>query len=118
SARYYSDRISSSTSFRLLPWPKGVVHTYKDFTVLTPHSLDGRRDEVITLLKERGVETRAYFFPPVHEQCFFQKYSDRPLPRTEALSRGVITLPFYTAITAAEIDYVVEALADAERKLA
>src|SRR5579862_3977061 len=117
-ARYYSERIRSATCFRLLPWPEGVVHTFKDFTVLTPESLQGRRDEVIALLKEEGVETRAYFYPPVHEQCFFQPFADRPLPRTEAMSRRVPTLPFYTTITESEMDYVVDALTGTEGRLA
>jgi dTDP-4-amino-4,6-dideoxygalactose transaminase len=117
-ARYYIDRVQAHTSFELLPWPDGVVHTFKDFTVLTPDSLNGRRDQIIAFLKESGVETRAYFYPPVHEQCFFQRFADRALPRTEALSRRVITLPFYTTITEPEMNYVVESLAEAERALA
>ncbi len=116
-ARYYSDAIRAHTGFELFPWPEGVLHTFKDFTVLTQDRLDGHRDEVMALLKEQGVETRAYFFPPVHEQCYFQKFADRPLPITEALARRVITLPFYTSITTEEMDYVVNALAEAERKL-
>jgi dTDP-4-amino-4,6-dideoxygalactose transaminase len=115
-ARYYNSRITSATSFELLPWPDQVTHTFKDFTVLTPHQLD--RDEVIARLKAVGVETRAYFYPPVHEQNFFREYSDRPLLRTESMARRVITLPFYTTITEREMDYVVDALADAERMLA
>ena len=117
-ARYYMERIRSRTNFQLLPWPEGVTHTFKDFSVLTPEGLDAQRDAVIGFLKERGVETRAYFYPAVHEQCFFQRFADRALPRTEALSRRVITLPFYTTITNAEMDYVVDALAEAERSLA
>jgi len=117
-ARYYMERIRSRTNFQLLPWPEGVTHTFKDFSVLTPEGLDAQRDAVIGFLKERGVETRAYFYPPVHEQCFFQRFADRALPRTEALSRRVITLPFFTTITNAEMDYVVDALVEAERSLA
>ena len=70
----------------------------------------------IDFLAGRGVESRAYFCPPVHEQEFFRKYADRALPRTEQLARRVITLPFFTSITPAEIDYVVEQLAEAGRR--
>lgn len=118
SARYYLDRIIRCTNFQTFAWSSGVTHTFKDFTVLTPESLNGRRDETIAALKDEGVETRAYFYPAVHEQCFFQRFADRRLPRTEALSRRVITLPFYTTITEADMDYVVEALNRAERRLA
>ena len=95
-----------------------MVHTFKDFTVMTPPHLNARRQEVMAHLKDRGVETRAYFYPPVHEQTFFKPYADRPLPRTEALSRRVITLPFFTSITEEEMNYVADALAEAGRKLA
>jgi dTDP-4-amino-4,6-dideoxygalactose transaminase len=117
SARYYISQVESRTSFRTFPWPEGVTHTFKDFTVITPAHLESRREEIIAFLKERGVETRSYFYPPVHEQCFFQSFADRPLPRTEALSRRVITVPFYTTITESEMDYVVEALSEAERQV-
>jgi dTDP-4-amino-4,6-dideoxygalactose transaminase len=117
-ARYYSNLIRSRTRFELFPWPEGIVHTFKDFTVLTPDNLQGRRDEVMGRLKAWGIETRAYFYPPVHEQTFFARFSDRRLPRTEKLARRVITLPFHTSITRAEMDYVVDGLVDAERSAA
>lgn len=109
-AKAYLDLIQERTSFELLPWPAGVVHTFKDLTVFVPEAIASRRDEVIAFLREQGVETRAYFYPPVHEQQMFRPFADRPLPRTEALSRRVITLPFYTSMTHDEMDYVVGAL--------
>jgi dTDP-4-amino-4,6-dideoxygalactose transaminase len=116
-ANYYTNRLRAATSFEVLSPAEGIVHTFKDFTVLTPPVLNGRRSEVISRLKERGVETRAYFYPPVHEQKFFARFADRRLPHTEWLSRRVITLPFYTSITREEMDYVVDALADVEASL-
>ncbi len=114
----YLARIGRNTGFRTLPPPAKVTHTFKDFTIILPETLAGRRDAVLALLRSRGVDTRAYFFPPVHEQPFFRRFADRPLPRTESLSRLVITVPFYTTMTDAEMDQVVSALAEAERSLA
>lgn len=116
-ARYYLGQIRTYTGFHTLRCPQGITHTFKDFTVLMPEAMAGRRDAVRTFLAQRGIETKAYFDPPVHEQLFFRPFADRPLPRTEVLARRVITLPFYTAITQEEMDYVVQALAEAERKL-
>jgi dTDP-4-amino-4,6-dideoxygalactose transaminase len=65
-------------------------------------------------LAARGIETRAYFHPPIHEQTFFKTYADRQLPVTEDISRRVITLPFYSTITEHEMRTVAAALADAE----
>lgn len=117
-AEYFASQIATRTSFQLIPTPAGSVHTYKDFTVMVPDGLAGRRDAIIAFLKSKGVETRPYFFPPVHEQKFFRRFATRRLPRTEELSRRVITLPFFTTIEPAQMDYVAEALAEAERSLA
>jgi dTDP-4-amino-4,6-dideoxygalactose transaminase len=117
-ARRYLDGIRSRTGFETLPWPEGVTHTFKDLTVLTAGKLRDHRDRVIARLEGHGVETRRYFFPPVHEQTFFRRFADRPLPRTEALARRVITLPFFTSISDAEMDHVVDGLVAAERALA
>lgn len=109
-ARYFLDAIAERTEYRLLPWPEGVTHTFKDFTVLMPEEKTAQREQVMAYLKSQGIETRAYFYPAVHEQHMFQQYSDRSLPRTESLSRRVITLPFYTSMTDDEMNYVVEVL--------
>lgn len=114
----YYQRIHAETNFRVVSWPEGVRHTFKDFTVFVPDGLRDRRDEVMARLHELGVETRAYFHPPVHEQKFFRRFADRPLPRTESLSRRVITLPFFTTMTSGQIGYVVDALNRVQKELA
>ena len=114
-ARYFFDQIERLTDYQLPPWPKDVTHTFKDFTVLLPDSQTSKRDEVMAFLKSRGIETRAYFYPAVHEQQMFRQYADRPLPKTESLSRRVITLPFYTSMTEDEMNYVVEILEQSQQ---
>ena len=117
-ARCFRDKVERGTGFRLACWPEGVVHTFKDFTILVPGETgDGRRDRIIKFLGEQGVETRAYFYPPVHEQEFFARFAARPLPKTECLSRRVITLPFFTAITEEQMDYIVEKLKQADKEI-
>jgi dTDP-4-amino-4,6-dideoxygalactose transaminase len=114
-ARYYTAAIEQRTASRVIPLRKEAVHTFKDFTVMVPPKLKNKRDSIMKSLADRGVETRAYFYPPVHEQKFFQRFADRALPLTEDFSRRVITLPFYTTISEQEMDYVVDSLAEAER---
>jgi len=111
-------RLHERTGFRTIPVPPGVTHTFKDFVVRVPTRLASRRDAVCAALKERGIETRAYFFPPVHEQVRFKAFADRPLPRTERFSREVITLPFFTTLQPEDMDAIVDGLAAAERALA
>jgi dTDP-4-amino-4,6-dideoxygalactose transaminase len=116
-ARLLRDKIESATSFRAASWPEGVVHTFKDFTILVPGEAgEAKRDRVMKYLAEQGVETRAYFHPPVHEQAYFTKFSDRALPKTECLSRRVITLPFFTSLTDEQMNYMVEKLEQADKE--
>src|SRR5262249_50259039 len=60
-ARIYLDLIRKDTRFDTFPWPEGVRHTFKDFTVLVPRGAAANRDAVIESLKTQGIETRAYF---------------------------------------------------------
>jgi dTDP-4-amino-4,6-dideoxygalactose transaminase len=113
-ARYYLNKIQTKTSCDVLRCPADVTHTFKDFVVLLPRAQAHRRDEIMAFLKQRGIETRAYFDPPLHQQDFFRRFADRPLPHTEAAARRVMSLPFYTTITETEIDYVVHCLAEAQ----
>jgi len=117
-AKCFRRKIENRTTFRVTPWPEGVVHTFKDFTVLTPEDVEGGyRDRIMRFVADRGVETRAYFYPAVHEQAYFAGYATRPLPQTESLSRRVMTLPFFTTITEEEMDYIVSTLQEAEKEL-
>jgi dTDP-4-amino-4,6-dideoxygalactose transaminase len=118
-ARSYRHNIASTTRFRPTPWPQAAVHTFKDFTILVPDSAGAAaRDAVMRHLADAGIETRAYFHPPVHEQTYFRQFATRPLSNTERLSQRVVTLPFFTTITDDEIDYVVRALQQADRLIA
>ncbi|NJO81768.1 MAG: DegT/DnrJ/EryC1/StrS family aminotransferase [Blastochloris sp.] len=110
-ACYFRHQVQTRTPFELLPWPEGVTHTFKDFVVLVPRTYLEQRNEIMSCLKELGIETRAYFDPPLHRQQHFQGYVDRPLPRTDEAAQRVITLPFFTTMTEAQVDTVVDALA-------
>lgn len=116
-AARYLELVTSQTSFRVIPERSGVGHTYKDFSVYLPEALYGKQTEVIESLGRRGIETRRYFYPPLHEQRLFQEYVDRPLPRTEELSRRVLCLPFFTTMTDRQMETVVEAMRQVEMEL-
>ncbi len=113
-AAFYTAQIHAATPFRVMEAPAQTLSTYKDYTILLPPRFKAKRHAIIEFLAARGIETRAYFFPPIHEQTFFKKYADRALPVTEDLSRRVITLPFSSSITEEEMRTVASVLAEAE----
>lgn len=117
-AREYERLIQEAVGYQVVRGSGNIQHTFKDFTIRLPESIAPRRPEMVSRLKEMGIETRAYFFPPVHEQKRFKPFADRPLPRTEKYAREVLTLPFYTRLTTDEMEYVAESLKRVHEELA
>ena len=67
------------------------------------------RDAVYAGLAERGIQTKRYFYPPVHEQTIFQRLPHRVsarMERTTAASREALALPLYSHMTPEQVDRV------------
>jgi perosamine synthetase len=75
------------------------------------------RDELMSLLSEKGIETRPFFLPlhklpPIRIES---KSRGENLPITDALSESGINLPTFAAITDSELDYVANAIRKLQR---
>ncbi len=114
-AVYYERELMAHTKCELIPRAAGIRHTFTHFTVLLPECVAARRDRIAAWLQENAIETRAYWYPPVHEQKFFASFTNRELPRTAQLSRRVLSLPFHTTMSEAEMTYVAQMLGQAEK---
>ncbi len=94
----------------------GIVRPLKiDYETVAPHIYivrvpEARRDEFMEYLKGRGVGTGLHYIPN-HAQPYFQKYAPAPLPRSEKLGREIVTLPLHCAMSDADVDAVVDAVA-------
>lgn len=87
------------------------LSTYKDFTVVVDDTEYGLgRDALAVALRAEGIDTRPYFFPPVHRQ---RAYADLPaveLPATDWVAHRVISLPLWRDMPPAAIDTIAEVL--------
>ena len=67
------------------------------------------RDAVYAGLAARGIQTKRYFYPPVHEQTLLgrvpHRVSDR-MERTVTASRQALALPLYSHMTPEQVDRV------------
>jgi perosamine synthetase len=72
------------------------------------------RDRTIAALAERGVASKAYL-PCIHLFPHLRElgYREGQFPVAEEASRRSLALPFFTAMSAPQVDRVCEALADA-----
>jgi dTDP-4-amino-4,6-dideoxygalactose transaminase len=86
--------------------------TYKDFTIRVDDAAFGLpRDGVVAALRWRGVDTRCYFWPPVHRQHAYRALPRVPLPVTDDVAGRVISLPIFPTLALDDVDAVVAILA-------
>lgn len=89
------------------------VSTYKDLTVIVDEAEFGLgRNTLAKALKAEGVDTRPYFWPPVHRQTAYAHLDTGELPVTDWVSSRVVSLPLWRDIPAGAVETVVELIAD------
>lgn len=113
-AARYADAILDIPGVRVQAIDEGDESTFKDFTIAVDTLEYGAdRDTLVAVLRAEGVDTRNYFDPPVHRQQSHATRSPSDLPVTDAVSRTVVSLPLYPALTDDAIDGIVELIAAA-----
>ncbi|MBW3641780.1 MAG: DegT/DnrJ/EryC1/StrS family aminotransferase [Actinobacteria bacterium] len=90
---------------------EGDVSTYKDFTISVGDEFGISRDVLVRALAAEGIDTRRYFFPPVHAQQAYAHLPPAKLPVTDEVAGRVVSLPMFARLPLSSIDAVVEALA-------
>ncbi len=102
--------------FLTLPYTQPqATHAFQMYTLQLTHAKG--RDELVTYLKQQGIEASVHFQPPVHQHRYYQDYyrakpayytSD--LDQTENLSACILTLPMYPGLNSAQLTYMADAL--------
>ncbi len=82
-------------------------HVYHQFVIRCKE-----RDELAAFLKERGISTIIHYPIPPHLSKAYEYlgYKKGDLPKTEAWSEEVLSIPMYNGMTKEEQDRVIEAL--------
>jgi dTDP-4-amino-4,6-dideoxygalactose transaminase len=105
-ARY--DELLIGTDIRpLKPRNGNLRHVYHLYVVRVPE-----RDELLPLLRERGVGVGVHYPIPLHLQPAYSRlgFGEGAFPHSEALAREVMSLPLYAEMDEAAPEYVVSVL--------
>ncbi|MBN1163943.1 MAG: DegT/DnrJ/EryC1/StrS family aminotransferase [Candidatus Krumholzibacteriota bacterium] len=100
-AAVYRKELASLPGIIFQEVPAGNTHTWKDFTlVIEPASFGLDRNQVQALLGKENIQTKKYFYPPLHMQSAYKKLPHRMvrLNVTEWLTHNVLTLPLYSQL--------------------
>jgi dTDP-4-amino-4,6-dideoxygalactose transaminase len=107
-AERYRGGLDEVPGLRTQSVPADDESTYKDFTIAVDQDRFGlTRDELRVALLAEGVDTRAYFTPPVHHQQAYRHGPVPSLPVTELVSSRVVSLPVYRDLPISAVDEVV-----------
>lgn len=99
-AELYQSSLHGTRNVRFQRIPHEAYSSRKDFAVLIGGELD--RNRLMDALDDAGIETRAYFDPPLHRQRLYSRFHRpeiEPLAVSDQLSGRIVCLPIHTALT-------------------
>ena len=107
-AKYYDERFADLGSVVRTPNVRdGCRHIYNQYTIRVPD-----RDGLKQQLTDKNIGCEIYYALPLHLQACFKKldYREGDLPESEAAANSVLSLPIYPELSAAQQDYVADAV--------
>ena len=107
-AQTYASLLSNVPGVTLPMEAEWARNVYWMYCILIDNSLWPPRDQIISSLKTKGVDTRPLFYP-IHSMPPYRS-SDGHFPVAEDISRRGINLPSGVGLTAQDIKRVVDAL--------
>lgn len=112
-AQFYNNHLADIPGLRLPVEKSYAKNVYWMYGLLvTPEEFGCSRDELMSQLKEKKIDTR-YFFRPLHRQGLLKKCGhsiEEEFPVTEMLSEKGLYLPSSSALTEAQLERVTEAI--------
>ena len=105
-AEHFNNNLSHINGLKVPTATKGHYHVYQMYTIQldSPEQRAGLQNH----LTKKGIMTKVYF-DPLHLMTFYRNtynYKTGDLPKTEALSKKVLTLPMYPGLKKDEIEYI------------
>lgn len=87
--------------------PRAAASAHHLVVAVLPDRVE--REHVRRALADRGIQTSVHY-PPIHAFTAYADVRRRPLPRTEALTERIMTLPLYPALSDDQVDLVAETI--------
>lgn len=87
------------------------THVYHQYTLKITN---GKRDDLVKHLNEKGIPCGVYYPIPLHSQKAYRdtRYNEANFPVTNQLVKEVISLPMHTELTDEQIDFIATTVID------
>ncbi len=84
-------------------------HVFHQYTIRITPEYPLTRDQVLEVLKEKGIGSAVFYPVPIHQQKAYPEYAHQSLPIAERLAQEVISLPVHPSLTEEELRKIVAA---------
>ena len=90
--------------------PKDIEESYSVYHQYTIRVLNGKRDELQAVLKDKGIQTMIYYPVPLHVQKVHAHlgYQEGDFPNSELAAKEVLSLPISPELTQEEHDFIIK----------
>lgn len=109
-AKMYNDGLANLKELIL---PKIYINSHSSWAQYTISIIEDTftRDQLITKLKNEGINTSIFYPIGIHQQkCFTDLYGNTQLPVTEKLCKYILNLPLYPELTNQQINYIINTI--------
>lgn len=107
-AAYYDKAFGDITQIQVPKRQHNSTHVFHQYTLMIK---DGRRNELASYLKERGIPNMIYYPLALYKQkAFAPFYTGEIMPVTEQLCDTVLSLPMHTEMTEENLEYICAAV--------
>lgn len=109
-ASQYNNGFSEISEVELPPAPttnSAYFDVYQNYVIRSK-----KRDKLVSYLENHGVETLISWRTPNHKQKALKNLHRFKLPKTEQISKQVISLPMYPELTSKQVEYVINCVKD------
>lgn len=103
----YIEKLSEIAGIGFLEHIECNTQNYAYFPILIEEKYPIDRNEVYSLLKEKGIYSRKYFYPLTSDQaCFKNRYRYDSLENARRLAEQILVLPLYENLDEKNIDKI------------
>ncbi|MDP8254645.1 MAG: DegT/DnrJ/EryC1/StrS family aminotransferase [Candidatus Alcyoniella australis] len=106
----YRSQLSGLTGVGFQTTPESTTSANTYFVIQIGPECRLQRDELARQMAEHSIQTKPYFWPPVHQQTATKSYARGALPVTQEVSRRSLALPLWSDMPLSAQDRVIETL--------
>ena len=104
-ATVYDYLLSENDKIKLFSYPSNFRHVYQKYTIRVPNN---KRNTLKKILTKSSIGCKSYFDVPVHKTKYYSESLNYNvvLPKTEKISKEVISIPMFPSLKDDEIEYI------------